>query len=181
MPKLDTLHLEFVGRSYRCQMAVPRHLRAVMGKAKLVRSLKTDSLSTANSASSKCFMTSARTSPTPAQVERAGPDPLMAEALEWREAFAIEAGQGDGGPDSPYYVSTALEARYEELVRTGRARNAPLRCEAAAGKETPPVIDDWLTERAMRPCQSSTTAARSASSPLLARRLGSSADRRRGR
>jgi hypothetical protein len=42
MPKLDMQHLEFVGRSYRCQMAVPRHLRSVIGKAKLVRSLKTD-------------------------------------------------------------------------------------------------------------------------------------------
>jgi hypothetical protein len=85
-----------------------------------------------------------------------GPDPLMAEALEWREAFAIEAGQGDGGPNSPDYVSTALEARYEELVRTESEERASAMVRVAAGKETPPqvLIDDWLTERAMRPRQS---------------------------
>jgi integrase len=157
MPKLDTLHLEFVGRSYRCQMAVPRHLRAVMGKAKLVRSLKTDSLSTANLRKLKVLHDFRKDI---ADAERKskgqGPDPLMAEALEWREAFAIEAGQGDGGPDSPYYVSTALEARYEELVRTEGEERASAMVKVAAGKETPlqALIDDWLTERAMRPRQS---------------------------
>jgi hypothetical protein len=80
----------------------------------------------------------------------------MAEALEWREAFATEAVQGDGGPHSPYYVSTALEARYEELVRTEGEERASAMVKVAAGKETPlqALIEDWLTERAMRPRQS---------------------------
>jgi integrase len=157
MPKLDTLHLEFVGRSYRCQMAVPRHLRAVMGKAKLVRSLKTDSLSTANLRKLK-VLHEFRKEITDAErkAKGQGPDPLMAEALEWREAFATEAVQGDGGPHSPYYVSTALEARYEELVRTEGEERASAMVKVAAGKETPlqALIEDWLTERAMRPRQS---------------------------
>jgi integrase len=157
MPKLDTLHLEFVGRSYRCQMAVPRHLRAVIGKAKLVRSLKTDSLSTANLRKLK-VLHDFRKHITDAErkLKGQGPDPLMAEALEWREAFELEAGQGDGGPDSPDYVSTALAHRYEELVKTEGEERATAMVKVAAGKETPlqALIDDWLTERAMRPRQS---------------------------
>ena len=156
MPKLDTLHLEFVGRSYRCQMAVPRHLRAVIGKAKLVRSLKTDSLSTANLRKLK-VLHDFRKDITDAErkLKGQGPDPLMAEALEWREGFELEAGQGDGGPDSPDYVSTALEHRYEELVKTEGEERALALVKVAAGKETPlqALIDDWLTERAMRPRQ----------------------------
>lgn len=93
MPKLDMQHLEFVGRSYRCQMAVPRHLPGVIGKAKLVRSLKTDSLSTANLRKLKVLHDFRKDI---ADAERKltgqGPDPRMPEALEWREAFAIEAG-----------------------------------------------------------------------------------------
>lgn len=157
MPKLDTGHLEFIGRSYRCQMAVPRQLRAVMGKAKLVRSLKTDSLSTANLRKLK-VLHDFRNAIADAErkLRGQGPDPLMAEALEWREAFEVEAGHGDGGPESPNYVSTALEARYEELVEAEGQDRASAMVRVAAGKETPiaALLDDWLTERAMRPRQS---------------------------
>ena len=118
MPKLDTLHLEYVGCSYRCQMAVSRHLRSALGKAKLVRSLKTDSLSTANMPKLKVLHDFRKEI---AEAERKlrgqGSDPLIAEALEWREEAAKEAALGDGGPDSPDFVSTALEHRHEELIK----------------------------------------------------------------
>lgn len=83
-------------------------------------------------------------------------DPLMAEALQWRDAFAHEAKEGDGGPDSPDYVSTALAARYEALIQAGEdTGRADAMVKVAAGKETPVVmlIDDWLTERGMKPRQ----------------------------
>lgn len=149
MPKLDTAHLEFVGRTYRCQMAVPRHLRPVIGKAKLVRSLKTDSLSMANLRKLR-VLRDFRTDLAAAErnLKGQGEDPLTAEAMEWRAAFAQER-------EDESYVSTALEARYEELVRAeGRAR-ADAMVTVAAGRETPisTLIEDWITERGMKPRQ----------------------------
>src|SRR5271168_2179844 len=48
---------------------------------------------------------------------------LVSEALQWREAFKDEAEAGDGGPSAPHHVSTALEARYNELAKAeGPAR-----------------------------------------------------------
>jgi hypothetical protein len=82
----------FVGRSYRCQMAVPRNLRAVIGKAKLVRSLKTDSLSTANLRKLKVLHDFRKDiADAERKLKGQGPDPLMSEAREWREEFAREA------------------------------------------------------------------------------------------
>jgi integrase len=156
MPRLDTQHLEFVGRSYRCQILVPRLLRAVVGKAKLVRSLKTDSLSTANLRKLKVLHDFRKEiADAERKLKGQGPDPLMAEALEWREEFARESALGDAGPDSPDYVSTALEHRYEELVKAEGEERATAMVRVAAGKETPiaALVDDWLTERAMRPRQ----------------------------
>ena len=95
MPKLDILHLEFVGRSYRCQMAVPRHLRRVIGKAKLVRSLKTDSLSTANMRKLKVLHDFRKEiADAERKLKGQGADPIMSEALEWRGEFAREAALG---------------------------------------------------------------------------------------
>src|SRR5271163_2699365 len=157
MPKLDTQHLEFVGRSYRCQMAVPHRLRTIMGKAKLVRSLKTDSLSTANLRKLKVLHDFRKALHDAERKLRGqlGQDPLMAEALEWREAFEVEDRQGDGGPDAPDYVSTALEARYGEIVRTEGEARAEALVKVAVGKQTPisSLIEDWLIERDMKPRQ----------------------------
>ena len=156
MPKLDTNHLEFVGRSYRCQMAVPHRLRTIVGKAKLVRTLKTDSLATANLRKLPVLHEFRKAlEEADRKLRGQGPDALMAEALGWRDAFTLEAKQGDGGPSAPDYVSTALEARYDEVARDeGEGRAEALRL-VATGRQTPlaALIDDWMAERAMKPRQ----------------------------
>jgi integrase len=160
MPKLDTSYLELVARSYRVQMSVPRHLRAIVGRDKLVRGLKTDSLSRANLLKLKVLHDFRRTLTAAERTHRAqqagtSQDPIMAEALDWQDALAQEERQGDGGPDAPDYVSTALEARYEELVKAREKDRADALVKVAVGKETPIIalIEDWLAERDMKPRQ----------------------------
>jgi integrase len=145
MPKLDTSHLEFVGRSYRCQLAIPRHLHSIMGKAKLVRSLKTDSLSTA-SIRKLPVLHDFRQQIAEAEHKhrgQGGSDPIMAEAMEWRVVAHED------------FASTALEARYEELVKTEGTARADAMVEVATGRHTPlqTLLDDWLAERGMKPRQ----------------------------
>jgi hypothetical protein len=157
MPKLDTTHLEKVANSYRVQLSVPARLRPIIGKAKLVKGLKTGDLARANMLKLRAlhdFRKALHEAERKLKGQRE--DPLMAEALQWREAFAVEAGQGDGGPDAPNYVSTALEARYDALLKAGEdLGRADAMVKVAAGRETPIaiLIDDWLTERGMKPRQ----------------------------
>jgi integrase len=155
MPKIDTSHLELVGQSYRVQMAVPRHLRAIMGKAKLVRGLRTDSLSKANLLKLRVLHDFRQTLAAAERSLRGYPDVVLQEALQWRQAFAHEAEAGDGGPSSPDYVSDALEARYDELVRAGEPGKAEAIRKVAVSKETPiaVLVEDWLAERGMKPRQ----------------------------
>jgi integrase len=156
MPKLDTSNLEKVANAYRVQLAVPARLRPIIGKAKLVKGLGTGDLAKANMLKLR-VLHDFRKALHDAERKLKGQkdDPLMAEALQWREAFAQEAKEGDGGRYSPDYVSTALEARYEELVKAEGEQRASAMVKVAAGKEMPIValIDDWLTERGMRPRQ----------------------------
>jgi hypothetical protein len=150
MPKLDTSNLEKVANAYRCQLAVPARLRPIIGKAKLVKGLGTGDLTKANMLKLRVLHDFRKTlHDAERKLKGQKDDPLMAEALQWREAFAQEAKEGVGGPYSPYYVSTALEARYEELVKAEGEQRASAMVKVAAGKETPIIalIDDWLTER----------------------------------
>jgi hypothetical protein len=164
MPKLDTSNLEKVANAYRCQLAVPARLRPIIGKAKLVKGLGTGDLARANMLKLRVLHDFRKTlHDAERKLKGQKDDPLMAEALQWREAFALqwreafalEAEEEDGGPNSPDYVSTALEARYEELVKAEGNQRASAMVKVAAGKEMPIValIDDWLTERGMRPRQ----------------------------
>jgi hypothetical protein len=156
MPKLDTSNLEKVANAYRVQLAVPARLRPIIGKAKLVRGLGTGDLTKANMLKLRVLHDFKQTlAAAERKLKGQREDPLMAEALQWREAFAQEAKEGDGGPHSPHYVSTALEARYEALVKEEGQERASAMVKVAAGKETPIIalIDDWLTERGMRPRQ----------------------------
>jgi integrase len=156
MPKLDTSNLEKVANSYRVQLSVPSRLRPIIGKAKLVRGLKTGDLARANMLKLRVlhdFKKALHDAERKLKGQRE--DPLMAEALQWREAFELEAKEGTGEPDSSTYVSTALEARYEELVKREGEERASSMVKVAAGRETPIaiLIDDWLTERGMKPRQ----------------------------
>ena len=156
MPKLDTSNLEKVANAYRCQLAIPARLRPIIGKAKLVKGLGTGDLTKANMLKLRVLHDFRKTlHDAERKLKGQREDPLMAEALQWREAFAQEAKEGDGGPHSPDYVSTALEARYEALVKAEGEQRASAMVKVAAGKEMPIValIEDWLTERGMRPRQ----------------------------
>jgi integrase len=149
VPKLDTSNLEKVANAYRVQLSVPARLRPIIGKAKLVKGLGTGDLTKANLLKLR-VLHDFRSTLAAAERTLKGQkdDPLMAEALQWREDFANE-------PEDNPYVSTALEARYEALVKEEGRERADAMVKVAAGKETPIVtlIDDWLTERGMRPRQ----------------------------
>jgi integrase len=156
MPKLDTANLEKVANAYRVQLSVPSRLRPIIGKAKLVRGLKTGDLARANMLKLRVLHDFKKTlHDAERKLKGQKDDPLMAEALQWREAFELEAKEGTGEPASPTYVSTALEARYEELVKREGEERASSMVKVAASRETPiaVLIDDWLTERGMKPRQ----------------------------
>jgi integrase len=149
MPKLDTSNLEKVAHAYRVQLSVPARLRPIIGKSKLVRGLRTGDLTKANLLKLRVLHEFKKTlHDAERKLKGQRKDPLMAEALQWREDFAQE-------PERDSYVSTALEARYDVLVeQEGKAR-ADAMVKVAAGRETPitVLIDDWLTERGMKPRQ----------------------------
>ena len=101
MPKLDTSNLEKVANSYRCQLAVPARLRPIIGKAKLVKGLGTGDLARANMLKLRVLHDFKKAlHDAKRKLKGQKDDPLMAEALQWREAFAREAQEGDGGPRS---------------------------------------------------------------------------------
>ena len=149
MPKLDTSNLEKVANSYRCQLSVPARLRPIIGKAKLVKGLRTGDLTKANLLKLR-VLHEFRATLTAAERTLKGQkdDPLMSEALQWQADFANE-------PEDNPYVSTALEARYEALVKQEGRERADAMVKVAAGKETPiaALLPDWLTERGMKPRQ----------------------------
>jgi integrase len=151
MPKLDTSNLEKVANSYRVQLSVPTRLRPIIGKAKLVKGLKTGDLARANMLKLRVLHDFKQTlHDAERKLRGQREDPLMAEALQWREAFSQEDAKGEA------YVSTALEAGYDALIAAGEdTGRADAMVKVAAGRETPIVmlIDDWLTERGMKPRQ----------------------------
>ncbi len=55
-------------------------------------------------------------------------------------------------PDDPYHVSTALEARYNELAKAEGPARADTLATIATGRATPlvPLADRWLEGKAMK-------------------------------
>ena len=142
MPKLDTANLERVAQLLPRPTLHPSRLRPIIGKAKLVRGLKTGDLARENMLKLRVLHDFRKTlHDAERKLKGQREDPLMAEALQWRDAFAHEAKEGDGGPNSPDYVSTALAARYEALIQAGEdTGRADAMVKVAAGKETPVVM-----------------------------------------
>jgi hypothetical protein len=130
-PSAQRSYLAWHGAQWRVQVAVPRRLRGIVGAAVLFHPLHTDSLALANRDKHRhIHALKERIKAAEGELRRrkAEPDALVSEALQWREAFKDEAEAGDCGPYAPHYVSTALEARYDELVRAeGTARPGPTR------------------------------------------------------
>jgi len=143
---------------------VPDRLRPILGVSKLVVPLHTDSLALANRDKHKhVHILKQRLATTELELRQkdrmkgklSAMDPLVSEALQWRESFAQEDQEGDGGPDAPNHVSTALEARYDELERAEGEARANLLVTIATGRGTPigPLADQWLEVKPLKPRQ----------------------------
>jgi len=154
-PSAQRSYLAWHGAQWRVQVAVPRRLRGIVGAAVLFHPLHTDSLALANRDKHRhIHALKERIKAAEGELRRrkAEPDALVSEALQWREAFKDEAEAGDGGPYAPHDVSTALEARYDELVRAEGTARADTLAAIATGRATPlvPLADRWLEGKAMK-------------------------------
>src|SRR5271155_4634851 len=88
---IDKSYLAQHGNTWRVQVAVPKHLRGVLGTSVLFASTKTDSLTLANLRKHPLIHTlKARIRAADGELRKQGkgaPDPLLAEALEWKAAL----------------------------------------------------------------------------------------------
>ena len=172
---IDMSYLVKHGQQYRVQVTVPAHLRAILGKAKLVAPLHTDSAAIASREKHK-LVYEFKQQIEAARVEakrkaKRPPDPVIEEGLTWRLAGSDARKRDDNNPlmqredpetRLPYQwdgeVSnwgTALEARYEEICRREGETKAELFLSVATAAGTPisALVDDWLAEKPMKPRQ----------------------------
>jgi integrase len=154
---LDTTYLDQHGRQWLVRVKVPDRLRPILGVSKLVVPLHTDSLAIANRDKHKhVHALKQRLAEAELELRRMdrakgktpAVDPLVVEALGWRESFAQEE-DGDG------YTSTALEARWEEVAKAQGEERADMLAEIATGRGTPlgPMADQWLKAKTLKPRQ----------------------------
>jgi hypothetical protein len=153
----DTSFLEQHGPSWRVRVKVPDRLRCILGVGKLVAPLHTDSLAIANRDKHKhIHALKERIAAAEVELRRRSKkpiDPLVTEGLEWRQAYRDEeANARDELEGRDLVVSTALEARYEELVKAdGMAKAETVRL-IATGRATPiaPLADEWIAEKPLK-------------------------------
>jgi integrase len=145
----DTAFLEQHGPSWRVRVKVPDRLRPILGVSKLVAPLHTDSLAIANRDKHRhIHALKQRLAAAEVELRRRGKapsvDPLVAEGLDWRQSFKDDTEDG--------YVSTALEARWEEVAKAQGEAKADMLASIATGKATPigPLADQWLTEKPLK-------------------------------
>jgi hypothetical protein len=168
---LDTTYLVKHGQQWLVQVIVPRHLRLILGKAKLVAPLRTDSLALASREKHR-HVHEFKQMIAAAELEarrkaKQTPDPLVAEALTWRRVIEdartrdLEDETGpsealwDEDPDLAQHETErhktaadleagALEARYEELIRSaGRQKaDAFVAIATAKGTSLAALVDD---------------------------------------
>jgi site-specific recombinase XerC len=76
---------------------------------------------------------------------------LLLEGLDWRQSFKDEA-QRASDDDDEGYVSTALEARWEEVAKAQGEEKANILVSIATGRATPvgPLADQWLAEKPLK-------------------------------
>src|ERR1700722_8079629 len=146
-------YLHWHGQSWRVQLAVPARLRGAIGCAVLYHPLHTDSLATAERTKHRAIAAlKDRLQAAEKQLERrAGGDPLLLEGLDWRQSFKDEA-QRTSDDEEGGYVSTALEARWEEVAKTQGEEKANILASIATGRATPvgPLADQWLAEKPLK-------------------------------
>jgi len=148
----DKTYLQKHGNQWRVVVKVPERLREIVGKAHLMHPLHTDNLTTANRDK---FNIVAQMKAQLAEAERRLKqkastlgDPLMDEAMEWRDAPA-------GDDDNAEAASLLLIERAEEIEDQEGHERAKAFADAARGVATPllTMVDVWLAERIMKPRQ----------------------------
>lgn len=149
--KRDTTFLEQHGTQWRVAVKVPLRLRSVIGKTKLKHHLGTDSLAVANREKLK-HVQAFRQQLDEAEAklrQRAGreADPMVEEALRWRDALAEDDEEGN--------AEHALDAWREEIARSHGEDRADTLGAIAKGIATPltALVEDWLAQRNMKPRQ----------------------------
>lgn len=166
---LDRRYLELHGNQWRVQMKVPEKLRSVIGKSKLVKPLKTPSLATANRdrwpivAEFTKVLRDAEAALD--QKKGHGVDPIVREALEWREYYqealadplkhAEYDADGELLADSKGAIEFHIDDRTGEISEALNPAVASLFNQVALGHATPVllVVDDWLGEMPLKPRQ----------------------------
>jgi integrase len=146
-------YLHWHGQSWRVQLAVPARLKEAIGCAVLYHPLHTDSLAIAERTKHRAIASlKDRLQAAEKQLERrAGGDPLLLEGLDWRQSFKDEA-QRASDDDDEGYVSTALEARWEEVAKAQGEEKANILASIATGRAAPigPLADQWLAEKRLK-------------------------------
>ncbi len=138
----DKRFLELHGSQYRVKVKVPDAARPVLGKAHLKVPLHTDSLAKANMlkwpviSRLKAEIDAARHI---AEAKAAGGDPVVVEAMQWREALV------DGDEVTSDIL---LPDRAEEIAHRHGVDAATTFVKVAKGKATPiaPLLEPWLAE-----------------------------------
>jgi|SRR5271166_1976032 len=154
MSKHDKSFLEWIGRQWRVQISVPAKLRPIIGKARLVVPLHTDSLAIANRDKHKhVHALKERLAAAEVELRRRSKgtvaDRLVEEALTWREALRVDPNPAT--EEEPWgNADAALDARYEELVRTEGESRADMLMLIAHGRQTP--ISSQLDEGPFQGC-----------------------------
>jgi hypothetical protein len=154
---IDKSYLAKHGPSWRVQVAVPKALQPILKAKVLFASTKTDSLALADLRKHALIHTlkgriEAAKRELRKQERSAGrgqPDPLTAEALEWKAALAASTGE----PYDP--VQDALSYRLDEIERAIGEPQAATLAAIAWGQGTPisALVDDYLREKGFRPRQ----------------------------
>jgi integrase len=156
----DMRHMEIRYRTYFAVLSVPRPLRPKVGKAKLLRSLKTDDYRVARARLNAALGDLQKHLEPAREVETA--DKRQSAALAWRDTFQrLEGGDvtrvhvtgPDGKPiTDPHHlrseIAIIVDEQAEDIEAERGADAAALFSGVAYGTATPLLlhVDDWLKE-----------------------------------
>ncbi|MGV6872370.1 tyrosine-type recombinase/integrase [Pseudochelatococcus sp. B33] len=169
MAPRDTKYLKKHGNQWLVVIKVPARLREVVGKAHLKRPLHTDSLAIANRQKHRIVADMKDELAKAEKVRQAKArtlDPLIEEALDWREGITAEEENptlivtewDEHGREIEIGINVArdlLSDRAEEIERREGLDKAEAFVDIATGRATPimAVVDKWLAEKVMKPRQ----------------------------
>ncbi|MBA4192682.1 MAG: hypothetical protein C0467_32345, partial [Planctomycetaceae bacterium] len=166
---LDRRYLEKHGNQWRVQVKVPIRVRPIVGKARLVQPLKTDSLAKANAIRWRYVAEFKQIILNAERRLRDGSgsldNPIIQDALAYRAELdrAIKDptyGQevdpdGEVIADGPMALRSLISERACELSKGGHRSSASLFYKIASGEEVllTTYVDDWMAESTMKPRQ----------------------------